>query len=260
MAMLVCCSYSCASCCNPSAGAHCAHQIVTVLPTSVPALPWAAAEAAPAASALLLSCLQLKPTADTAMLNRMAVGTRMGVPLVVRFAMMPGFFRAFCSWARCDRVYRNRSSAARLPAPGRRGALDGVEHFLILHAVLEIRGRQSLGNDGIDQVINGVREAVLVANDVTSGPPSFQVRVLRVRHQHGAKAAVRPFFHIQLELVEALEIPDDAAFFAVDFEAIVVLAPGREARPFDRAERAVFEFQQRHRRVVYVDRCLRSGA
>src|ERR1700733_15263537 len=67
--------------------------MVTVLPSSVPALPCAAAEAAPAASRLLLSCFQLSPSADTA-INRMNVRrARMGVPLVVRFAMVPGFTR-----------------------------------------------------------------------------------------------------------------------------------------------------------------------
>ena len=43
---------------------------------------------------------------------------------------------------------------------------------------------------------------------------------------------------------------------AVDLEAVVVLAAGREARAFERADRAVLEAHERERRVVDVDRRL----
>ena len=61
---------------------------------------------------------------------------------------------------------------------------------------------------------------------------------------------------VVLELVHPLEVEGDAAFRAVDLEAVVVLAAGGEARALDRAERAVREAHERERGVVDGDPAL----
>src|SRR6185436_20695916 len=74
-----------------------------------------------------------------------------------------------------------------LPIPRRR--LDGIEHTLILVAVLEARRGQLLLYDGAQKIVHGVRERVLVADDVPRRPPRAHVRVFSVGDRDGAKAA-----------------------------------------------------------------------
>src|SRR5262245_28881973 len=64
-----------------------------------------------------------------------------------------------------------------LPLPGFRRTLDGVEHALVLHAVIEVRRRSLAPGDGLEQVVNCVSERVLVADDVTRRPPRADVRM-----------------------------------------------------------------------------------
>src|SRR5439155_3827693 len=123
--------------------------------------------------------------------------------------------------------------AALLPLSRRRGPFDGVENALVLHAVFEVRRGKLLGVDGVDQIFHGVREAVLVADEMAGGPPAADVGVLRVGNEHRAKAAVRTFVEVELELVQAFEIEDHAPLAAVHLEAVVVLATEREARALD---------------------------
>src|SRR5204862_2275342 len=85
-------------------------------------------------------------------------------------------------------------------------------------------------------------------------PPRAEVRVVALRGQDGPEPALRAFVDIELELVHALQVEDQAAAAAVDLEAVEVLAPGAEARELQRAERAVLEAQQRQRSGVDVDR------
>src|SRR5262249_40414743 len=119
-----------------------------------------------------------------------------------------------------------------LPLLRFRRTLDGVEHALVLHTVLEVRRGNLAPSDGVEQVVNCVRERVLVADDVTRRPPRADVRMRRVGRQDGSEAAVRAFLFINLQLVHPFEVEDYAPFASVDLEAVVVLAARGEARAF----------------------------
>src|SRR6266496_3444295 len=72
------------------------------------------------------------------------------------------------------------------PLPARRRPLDSVEHALVPDPVFEVRpGRLAVG-DGLQEIVNRVRERVLVADDVAGGPPGGDVRVLAVGDGDGA--------------------------------------------------------------------------
>src|SRR5262245_24618307 len=58
-----------------------------------------------------------------------------------------------------------------------RRTLDGVEHSLVLHAVVKVRRRGFAVGDGPEQVVDRVSESVLVADDVTGRPPRADIRV-----------------------------------------------------------------------------------
>src|SRR5687767_4493706 len=105
-----------------------------------------------------------------------------------------------------------------------------------------------------------MREGVLITNDVPGRPPRANVRVLSVRDGDGTEAAPRARLDIQLELVQALEIPHDAPLRPIDLEAVVVLSPGREARPFIVADSAAGELDQCLGRVVDIDLAAPSAA
>src|SRR5882724_2606839 len=83
-------------------------------------------------------------------------------------------------------------------------------------------------------------------------PPRVDVWMLAVGHQHVAKPAVRPLFDVELELVQAFEIPDQAALATVDLEPVVVLAARSEPRALDATNRAILEADEGERRVVHV--------
>src|ERR1051325_7805106 len=138
-----------------------------------------------------------------------------------------------------------------LSAPG--GPIDGVEHALILEAVLEGgTGRLAVG-DAPHEVVDGVSEGVLVADDVPGGPPRCEVGMAGVRDGNVREATERARVQAELEVVHSLKVPHEAALGAVDFEAVVVLAARSEARPLVVADGTIREFHERLRRVVDVD-------
>ena len=65
---------------------------------------------------------------------------------------------------------------------------DGVLVSLILPAVLEVGLGQTLLFDGAQQIVEGVGEGVLVADDVAGRPPGGHVRMAGVGDVDGAKA------------------------------------------------------------------------
>src|SRR5258706_2815751 len=145
--------------------------------------------------------------------------------------------------------------ATLLPLAGARRPLNGVEHPLVLHAVFEVGSGELLLVDALDEIENGMRERVLVADDMAGRPPRAGIGMLSVGDDHVAEAAVGTLFDVELELVHALEIEHQAAFAAVDLEAVVVLAPGGQARSLDAPDGVVLKTQKGKRGVVDVDGC-----
>src|SRR6266511_4245415 len=80
-----------------------------------------------------------------------------------------------------------------------RRTLDGVEHSLVLHAVVKVRRRDFAAGDGLEQFVDCVGERVLVANDVARRPPRAEIRVRGVGRQDGYQApvSVLPLLSIQ---------------------------------------------------------------
>ena len=68
--------------------------------------------------------------------------------------------------------------------------VDRVENALVAHTILEVRTGQRFGCDGLHEVVNCVREGVLVAQDMAGGPPGLHVGVRRIRRKHASKAAL----------------------------------------------------------------------
>src|SRR5690606_12388802 len=58
---------------------------------------------------------------------------------------------------------------------------------------------------------------------------------------------------VELQLVEPFQIEAQAALLAVDLKQLVVLAPGRQPRSFQGANRPVFELDSRDKSVVHVN-------
>src|SRR5262245_56113442 len=119
---------------------------------------------------------------------------------------------------------------------------DRVEHALVLHTVVEVRRRDFAVGDGLEQVVDRVRESVLVADDVTRRPPRADIGVRGVGRQDGSEPAVRALLFINLQFVHPFEVKYDAPFASIDLEAVVVLAARGEARAFYRTDRAAPEF------------------
>src|SRR5215207_11513606 len=141
-----------------------------------------------------------------------------------------------------DKTFLLRQSDL-LPTARGGGALDGVEHLLVSDPVLETRRRRPPLGYRQQEVERGVREGVLVADDVSGRPPPLHVRVLRVRHLHGAEAALRPLLEVKLQLVHPLQVEGEAPPAPVDLEAVVVPPAQSEARGLDRADAAALELQ-----------------
>src|SRR5690606_17402604 len=90
------------------------------------------------------------------------------------------------------------------------------------------------------------------ADDVPTRPPLAHVRMNRIGDVDRAEPLhIRVVIdEIDLELVQPLEIEDDAAQLAVDLERVVVAAAGGESSRLEDARRAVLEPRKVARGVV----------
>lgn len=124
--------------------------------------------------------------------------------------------------------------------------VDWLDHQLaVAHAVFEVRCRQRLLTNRLEQVEDSVRECVLVTDDVSGRPLASNVGMCGLGGENGAKAAAWSLVDVKLKLVHAFQIKRDAAAAAINLKAIVVLAARSEARAFDAPDSAAFEFPER---------------
>src|SRR5712692_6601469 len=102
---------------------------------------------------------------------------------------------------------------------------------------MEVRLRQLVFLESRQEIVNGVDERMLVADDVARWPPGADVGVHALSHHDGLEALVglRISAVVELEFVHALQIEGDAAFAAVNLEGVVVPSASAESRRLENA-------------------------
>ena len=154
-----------------------------------------------------------QPTVQSPKLN-LSCGTG------VHRSFMRGSPSMHCCWRRSSRRRRECVGPA-----GRRRTTDCGSRLLAM---------------SLDQVDDLMGEAVLVADQVTRGPPVRRRTDARLGHEDAAEAGDLGIVAVveEVEDVHVLEVEGDRALGPVDLDADRVLASGREARGLERGESA----------------------
>src|SRR4029079_6475969 len=91
-----------------------------------------------------------------------------------------------------DGACARRRARDLLPAPGRGRLLPGGQDALVAQAVLEVGAGRAAPGHALEKVVHGVRERVLIADEVAGRPPALHVGVLGVGGQDGAESLLPP--------------------------------------------------------------------
>lgn len=125
-----------------------------------------------------------------------------------------------------------------LPLPARDRLIDRFQDGDASRAGEEAGASVGVVGDGLQHVVDGVDEGVVVAEHVAGGPPRAGVGVAAFGGDDPPEAAriASVFGRVIVEVVQILEAPDERTFAAVDFDAIKVLPAGSEPGCFEAAD------------------------
>ncbi len=117
---------------------------------------------------------------------------------------------------------------------------------MISDALTEVRFREALLFETRKEIVYGMNESVLVANDMSGWPPGADVGVLGLRHDNGLEGLQfrRLCAIVEFQFVHALQVEGNTSLAAVNLEGVEVPAAAGESRRLENSHAAILEARQ----------------